>query len=86
MTGGVLEAWDDVDPQVPVFWSLGGTGENEARAMLKEKLGEMRDIVRFEIDLRVETRELAGGTVDVANIHPSPPVHDFGTMRRALYA
>jgi succinyl-CoA synthetase beta subunit len=39
MTGGVLGAWDDVDPQVPVFWSLAGTGENEARAMLKEKLG-----------------------------------------------
>ncbi len=39
MTGGVLEAWDDVDPQVPVFWSISGTGEDEARAMLKEKLG-----------------------------------------------
>ncbi len=39
MTGGVLEAWDDVDPQVPVFWSISGTGEDEAKAMLKEKLG-----------------------------------------------
>ncbi|MDH3581736.1 MAG: acetate--CoA ligase family protein [Hyphomicrobiales bacterium] len=39
MTGGVLEAWDAVDPQVPVFWSLGGTGEDEARALLKAKLG-----------------------------------------------
>lgn len=39
MTGGVLEAWDDVDPQVPVFWSISGTGEEEARGMLKDKLG-----------------------------------------------
>jgi succinyl-CoA synthetase beta subunit len=39
MTGGVLEAWDDVNPQVPVFWSISGTGEEEAKAMLKNKLG-----------------------------------------------
>jgi len=39
MTGGVLEAWDEVNPQVPVFWSISGTGEDEARAMLKDKLG-----------------------------------------------
>lgn len=39
MTGGVLEAWDEVDPQVPVFWAISGTGEDEARAMLKDKLG-----------------------------------------------
>ena len=39
MTGGVLEAWDEVDPQVPVCWAISGTGEDEARAMLKEKLG-----------------------------------------------
>ena len=39
MTGGVLDAWDEVNPQVPVFWSISGTGEEEARAMLKEKLG-----------------------------------------------
>jgi succinyl-CoA synthetase beta subunit len=39
MTGGVLEAWDAVDPQVPVCWAISGTGEDEARAMLKDKLG-----------------------------------------------
>ncbi len=39
MTGGVLEAWDEVNPQVPVFWSISGTGEDEAKAMLKDKLG-----------------------------------------------
>ena len=39
MTGGVLDAWDEVNPQVPVFWSISGTGEDEAKAMLKDKLG-----------------------------------------------
>jgi len=39
MTGGVLEAWDEVNPQLPVFWSISGTGEDEAKAMLKDKLG-----------------------------------------------
>jgi len=39
MTGGVLEAWDDVDPQVPVFWAISGTGEEDAKKMLKDKLG-----------------------------------------------
>ncbi|MEM8744769.1 MAG: ATP-grasp domain-containing protein [Pseudomonadota bacterium] len=39
MTGGVLEAWDEVDPQVPVFWAISGTGEADARKMLKDKLG-----------------------------------------------
>lgn len=39
MTGGVLQAWDEVNPKVPVNWAISGTGEDEARAMLKEKLG-----------------------------------------------
>ncbi|MGE0612399.1 MAG: ADP-forming succinate--CoA ligase subunit beta [Hyphomicrobiales bacterium] len=39
MTDGVLQAWDTVNPRVPVFWSISGTGEDEARAMLKQKLG-----------------------------------------------
>jgi succinyl-CoA synthetase beta subunit len=39
MTGGVLDAWDEVNPQVPVCWAISGTGEDEARAMLKDKLG-----------------------------------------------
>ncbi|GAB4227350.1 MAG: ADP-forming succinate--CoA ligase subunit beta [Methyloligellaceae bacterium] len=55
MTGGVLEAWDEVDPQVPVFWSISGTGEDEAKAMLKEKLGvepypTMDDAVRAAVE------------------------------------
>jgi succinyl-CoA synthetase beta subunit len=39
MTEGVLNAWDEVKPAVPVFWTIHGTGEEEAIAMVKAKLG-----------------------------------------------
>ena len=38
MMGGLLEAWDEVQPDIPVFFSIAGTGDEEAIAMLKEKL------------------------------------------------
>jgi succinyl-CoA synthetase beta subunit len=38
MMGGLLEAWDEVKPDIPVFFSIAGTGDEEAIAMLKEKL------------------------------------------------
>ena len=39
MTGGVLDAWEALDPAIPVFFSVHGTGSAEARAMLRERLG-----------------------------------------------
>ena len=39
MMGGLLEAWDEVNPDIPVFFSIAGTGDEEAIRMLKEKLG-----------------------------------------------
>ena len=39
MTGGVLDAWEALSPEVPVFFSVHGTGSAEARAMLKARLG-----------------------------------------------
>ena len=38
MTGGVLDAWEALDPSVPVFFSVHGTGSAEARTMLRERL------------------------------------------------
>jgi succinyl-CoA synthetase beta subunit len=38
MTGGVLDAWDALKPELPVFFSIHGTGEEEAVAMLRERL------------------------------------------------
>ena len=39
MTGGVLDAWEALAPPVPVFFSVHGTGSNEAREMLRRRLG-----------------------------------------------
>lgn len=38
MTEGVIQAWETLRPDVPVFFSIHGTGEEEAVAMLAERL------------------------------------------------
>ena len=39
MTGGVIDAWEALSPDLPAFFSVHGTGSTEARAMLRERLG-----------------------------------------------
>ena len=39
MTGGILEAWEATRPQLPVFFTIHGTGEEEAIAMVRDRLG-----------------------------------------------
>ncbi len=39
MMEGFLNAWEELQPDVPVFFSIAGTGDEEAIAMLKKKLG-----------------------------------------------
>jgi len=39
MMEGLLNAWAELEPDVPVFFSIAGTGDEEAIAMLKAKLG-----------------------------------------------
>lgn len=39
MTEGVINAWQELQPDIPVFFSIHGTGSTEARAMLNERLG-----------------------------------------------
>lgn len=39
MTEGVINAWQELTPDIPVFFSIHGTGSVEARQMLKERLG-----------------------------------------------
>jgi succinyl-CoA synthetase beta subunit len=55
MTGGILDAWEAVKPQVPVFFSIHGTGEDEAVAMVRERLGvepyeRMDDAIRAAVE------------------------------------
>ena len=39
MTGGVLDAWEALSPDIPVFFSVHGTGSTAAREMLGDRLG-----------------------------------------------
>jgi succinyl-CoA synthetase beta subunit len=39
MTEGVIAAWETLKPGIPVFFSIHGTGEDEAVALLRARLG-----------------------------------------------
>ena len=39
MMEGLLSAWQELQPDVPAFFSIAGTGDEEAIVMLKENLG-----------------------------------------------
>lgn len=39
MTAGILEAWAELKPDLPVFFSIHGTGEDAAQAMVRDRLG-----------------------------------------------
>lgn len=38
MTEGVIQAWETINPDVPVFFSIHGTGEDEAVKLLRQRL------------------------------------------------
>ncbi len=55
MVEGLLEAWDEIKPILPVSFSIHGTGEDEAIAMVRDKLGVepfdlMDDAVRAAVE------------------------------------
>jgi succinyl-CoA synthetase beta subunit len=55
MATGVIEAWNKLAPGVPVFFSVHGTGEDEAVALIRERLGvepfdRMEDAVRAAVE------------------------------------
>jgi succinyl-CoA synthetase beta subunit len=55
MALGVVEAWQKLKPSLPVFFSVHGTGEDEAVALIKQKLGidpfdRMEDAVRAAVE------------------------------------
>jgi succinyl-CoA synthetase beta subunit len=39
MAEGVVSAWQELDPDIPIFFTIHGTGEDEAIALVKERLG-----------------------------------------------
>ncbi len=55
MTGGLLEAWNELKPDLPVVFSIHGTGEDEAIAMVRERLGiEPFDLMDDAVQAAVE--------------------------------
>ena len=39
MAGGVVEAWKRLSPDIPIFFTIHGTGEDEAVALVQKELG-----------------------------------------------
>jgi succinyl-CoA synthetase beta subunit len=39
MAEGVVRAWQALDPEIPVFFTIHGTGEDEANALVRRELG-----------------------------------------------
>lgn len=55
MAEGVVRAWEALKPDIPVFFSIHGTGEDEAVALVQERLGLrpfdiMEDAVRAAVE------------------------------------
>ena len=55
MAEGVISAWLELKPDLPIFFTIHGTGEDEAMAMVKERLGVtpfdlMDDAVRAAVE------------------------------------
>ncbi len=61
MVEGLIEAWEELKPDLPVFFSIHGTGEDEAIAMVKQRLGfEPYDLMDHAVEAAVKA---AGETV-----------------------
>jgi succinyl-CoA synthetase beta subunit len=61
MTQGIVEAWEELKPDLPVFFSIHGTGDEEAVALLKERLGmEPFDHMDDAVKAAVEAAAAAG--------------------------
>ena len=55
MTEGIVRAWQELQPDLPVFFSIHGTGEEEAVAMVRERLGmEPYDMMDDAVKAAVE--------------------------------
>lgn len=60
MTAGIVEAWEVVKPDVPVFFTIHGTGEDEAVEMVRSRLGlEPYDIMDDAVKAAVAAAEAA---------------------------
>lgn len=61
MTEGVIKAWLELKPDIPIFFTIHGTGDVEARAMVRNRLGLepfelMDDAVKAAVGAAHETQ------------------------------
>jgi succinyl-CoA synthetase beta subunit len=62
MTEGVIAAWQELAPKVPVIFTIHGTGEDEAIALVKSKLGiEPYDVMDDAVKAAVAAATSQGG-------------------------
>ena len=55
MAGGVVLAWESLKPKIPAFFSIHGTGEDEAVKLVRERLGiEPYDFMEDAVKAAVE--------------------------------
>ena len=55
MAQGVVEAWLELKPDLPVFFSIHGTGEDEAIALVRDRLGiEPYDLMDDAVKAAIE--------------------------------
>lgn len=58
MTEGIIEAWKTLKPKIPVFFTIHGTGEEEAIAMVRERLQlEPYDLMDDAVKAAVEAAQ-----------------------------
>lgn len=58
MAEGVVKAWETLKPKVPVFFSIHGTGEDEAVKLVRERLGiEPYDFMEDAVKAAVEAAQ-----------------------------
>jgi succinyl-CoA synthetase beta subunit len=55
MVAGIVTAWQSLKPAVPIFFSIHGTGEQEAITLVRERLGiEPYDLMEDAVRAAVE--------------------------------
>ena len=60
MAGGVVEAWKSLRPSIPAFFSVHGTGEDEAVALIRDELGiEPYDLMDDAVEAAVAAASMA---------------------------
>lgn len=69
MTEGVVQAWEELKPDIPVFFSIHGTGEEQAIALVRERLGmEPYDLMDDAVRAAVEAAGAAPVNVTASGV------------------